>query len=297
MSATVDLSLLPSPDVVETLSFETIMADMLADLRSRHPQFTALNESDPAYKILEVCAYRETLLRARVNDSCRAVMLASATGSDLDQIAANFFGTARLVITPADPTTIPPTAAVYETDAAFRSRVLLAIDSMSVAGPAAAYVFHAKSASGSVKDASCVSPTPGAVLISVLGTAGDGTPDAPTLAAVRAALTNEDVRPLTDNVTVQAAEIVPYTIAASIYTKPGPDAAVVMAAARAAAAALAGTSHALGCDITISALYAALHQAGVQRVVLTSPAADIAISDTQAPHCTAIILTHAGTAQ
>lgn len=297
MSATVDLSLIPAPDVVETLSIETIIADMLADLQSRHPSFTALVESDPAYKILEVCAYREVLLRARVNDSCRAVMLASATGADLDQIAANFFGVDRLVIAPADNTTIPPTAAVLETDAAFRARVLLSIDSLSVAGPAAAYVFHAKSAAGTVKDASCISPTPGAVLISVLGTTGDGTPDSATLAAVQAALTDEDVRPLTDNVTVQAAQIVPYTITASIYTKPGPDASVVMAAAQAAAETLTDSLHALGADITLSAVYAALHQAGVQRVVLTSPAADIAVSDTQAPYCTAITLTHAGTAQ
>lgn len=295
--STIDLSTLPSPNVVEALSFETIFAAMLNDLCVRDPSFTALVESDPAYKVLEVCAYRELLLRARVNDSCRAVMLASATGSDLDQIAANFFGCERLLVTPANASAIPPVAAVYEADAAFRSRILLSIDALSVAGPASAYVYWAKSASGAVKDASCVSPTPGDVLVSVLGTTGDGTPTAATLAAVTSALTDEDVRPLTDNVTVQAATIVPYRIEAQIYTKPGPDAAVVMAASRAAASAYAAQSHALGCDITLSAIYAALHQAGVQRVVLASPAADISIPEASAPHCTEIVLTHSGTAQ
>ena len=74
----VDLSQLPPPDVVETLDFETILAEMLADLRARDAVFDALVESDPAYKILEAAAYRETLIRQRVNEAARAVMLPSA---------------------------------------------------------------------------------------------------------------------------------------------------------------------------------------------------------------------------
>ena len=41
----------------------------------------------------------------------RTVMLAYATGTDLDQIAANY-GVARLVVTPANPTATPSTRAV-----------------------------------------------------------------------------------------------------------------------------------------------------------------------------------------
>ena len=72
----VDLSRLVAPTVVETLDFETIFAAMLADLQARDSAFSALVESDPAYKILEVAAYRELLIRQRVNDAGRAVMLA-----------------------------------------------------------------------------------------------------------------------------------------------------------------------------------------------------------------------------
>lgn len=61
----VDLSQLPAPSVVETLDFETILQAMLDDLLARDPDFSALVESDPAYKILEVAAYRELLLRQR----------------------------------------------------------------------------------------------------------------------------------------------------------------------------------------------------------------------------------------
>lgn len=56
--STIDLSTLPSPNVVEALGFETIFAAMLNDLCVRDPSFTALVGSDPAYKVLEVCAYR-----------------------------------------------------------------------------------------------------------------------------------------------------------------------------------------------------------------------------------------------
>ena len=85
----VDLSTLAAPSIVETLDFETIVAAMLADLQSRDTTFTALLESDPAYKVLEVCAYRELLMRQRVNDACNALLLAYATGTNLDQLGAN----------------------------------------------------------------------------------------------------------------------------------------------------------------------------------------------------------------
>lgn len=90
----IDLSTLPAPKAVEALSFESIVQAMISDLVTRDPTFTALVESDPAYKIVEACAYRELLLRQRNNEAVLAVMLAYAAGSDLDQIGANF-GVAR----------------------------------------------------------------------------------------------------------------------------------------------------------------------------------------------------------
>ncbi len=48
-------------------------------------------ESDPAYKILEVAAYRELLLRQRVNDASKLYYWPNAKGSDLDHLAALFW--------------------------------------------------------------------------------------------------------------------------------------------------------------------------------------------------------------
>lgn len=291
---TIDLSTLPAPSIVEALDFETIFAAMLADLQARDPLFTALVESDPAYKILEVCAYREVLIRQRVNDAARANMLAYAVGSDLDQLAA-LFGVVRLVIEEADEEAVPPVPAVMESDTDFRRRIQLSLEGFSTAGPQGAYIFHALAADGDVLDVSAVSPSPGEVEVTVLSRIGNGTASTPLLNAVEAALNDENVRPLTDSVVVQGATIVNYTVEAEIFTYPGPDSATVLAASQAALDAYIESVHRIGKDVTLSGIYAALHQPGVQRVNLIAPVANITIDPDEASWCTATDITHAGT--
>jgi phage-related baseplate assembly protein len=189
---------------------------------------------------------------------------------------------------------VPPVLPTLESDADLRRRAQLALEGFSTAGPEGAYVFHALSAAADVLDVSAVSPSPGDVLVTVLSRTGSGAAPAPLLATVAAALNADDVRPLCDNVVVQSAAIVSYAITATLYFFPGPDSAVVMAAAQAAATAYASAQHRIGRDVTLSGLFAALHQPGVQRVVLTSPAATLTIGSGQASWCTAITLTNGG---
>jgi phage-related baseplate assembly protein len=291
---TIDLSRLPAPNVVESLDFEAIFAAMLAELQTRDPGFAALVESEPAYKILQVCAYRELLLRQRVNEAARAVMLAYATGPDLDQIGGNY-GVPRLLIAAGNPDAIPPTPDTFEADGDFRYRIQLSMAAYSVAGPQDAYLFHALSADGRVRHVTAQSPSPGNVVVSVLARDGDGTPSAEVLQAVEDRLTDKTVRPLTDAVTVRAATIVPFDVTATLFFYSGPDPAIVLAAAQAALDAYLAAVKKIGHDITRSGLFAALHQPGVQRVHLTSPAADITIDALSAGHCVAITLTDGGT--
>lgn len=290
---TVNLSQLPAPGVVETLDYEAILAAMLADLQARDPVFNALVESDPAYKILEVAAYREVLLRQRVNNAARAVMLAFAVGSDLDQIGANF-NVQRLVIAPGDPTAVPPVPPTLEPDEDFRSRIQLSFEGYTTAGSEGSYVFHGLSADGDVKDIQAVSPDPGDVTVYVLSRTGDGTASPALIAKVVAALNAERVRPMTDRVTVLGASIVGYAITAELVMYPGPDPEVVRQASLAAVTAYAEAQRRIGYDVTLSGLYAALHQPGVQRVNLTSPAAGLTIGEGEASHCTGITVTVAG---
>ena len=281
----VDLYRLPVPAVVEPLDYETILAAMLAKLRELHPAFNALVESDPAYKVLEVAAYRELILRQRVNDSAKAVTLAYAVGSDLDQIAARY-NVQRLVIDPGDTEAVPPRDPIYESDTDLRRRVQLSFEGFSTAGPDGAYLFHTLSAHGQVLDASVYSPLPGDVLVTVLSRIGSGAASVPVLDAVLAALSAEDVRPLTDHVFVQSAEIVQFHVDASLTLYPGPDSAVVLADAIARLQAYVADNHRLGRDITRAGLVAALCTAGVQNVALASPATDIEITPQQASWCT-----------
>lgn len=288
-----DLSRLPFPAVVENLTFEQILAAMLADLRGRDPAFTALVESDPAFKVLEVAAYRETLLRQRVNEASKAVTLAYAAGTDLDQIAARY-NIARLLLDPGDADAVPPVPPVYESDADLRRRTQLAFEGLSTAGPRGAYTFHALGAHPDVLDASAASPEPGEVVVSILSRTGDGTASPALLAAVTAALSAEDVRPLTDQVTVQSAAIIGYAVEAALTIYQGPDAAVVHAEALARVQAYIDTNRRLGRDVTRSGLTAALHAEGVQNVSITAPAADVVVTPAQAAYCTAIDVTVVG---
>jgi phage-related baseplate assembly protein len=273
----IDLSKLPAPSVVEVLDFEVILAEMLDDLRERLPDYTNTLESDPVYKILEVAAYREMLLRARINDASRSVMLAFARSSNLDQLAA-FYGVERLVIEAGDESVIPPRLPVLEDDERFRRRVQLRLEGYTTAGPRGAYSFHAMTADPRVKDVDVDSPSPGEVLITILSNEGDGVPTDDLLLAVNDYLNADTLRPLTDFVTVQAPTLKLYRVVAELDLLDGPDSGLVQRASQQNTQDYLSELNRLGQDITLSGLYAALHTEGVARVNLLEPLTDIAIA-------------------
>ena len=367
----INLANVPAPAVVEALDYNTIFSAMLADLQSRDPAFSALVESDPAWIIIEVCAYRELLLRQRVNTAAQAVMLPYAAGPDLDNLAA-FYGVTRNTITPANTSAIPPTAAVMEADSSLRYRTTLALDGLSTAGPTNSYIFHALQ-DARVLAVSVVGPptvSPGNVLVTLLGNyaadpinvaangslptfalTGTSTNGSPTvtginttnlsvgmsvvgsnipsgttilaiptqgtsgtitlsnnatgvntgltiasavLASVTSILNGANVRPLTDNVTVQSATINTFSVTATILTQNGPDAAVVIANAQASLAAYLAQLIGVGKTVPISGIISALFVAGVDNVSLSSPTADVLNDYQHAGYCSGITLINGG---
>ena len=295
---TIDLSQLPVPTIIEALDFETILTDVKAVMVASFPEdqrasvAAALTlESEPLTIIAQAMAYRELLLRQRINEGAAACMLSHATGDDLDNIAANL-DTERLVITEATDTA----DAVTESDEALRLRAQAAFEGMSVAGPSAAYEYFARSASGQVADARATSPSPAEVVVAVLSTEGDGTASTELLDAVTAAVNDEEVRPLGDRVKVQSAEIVEYAIDATLYFYPGPESEPIINAVMASLRAfLADNDKKIGRDIVRSAISAALHVQGVQRVVINTPPADLRIDNTQAARNTGYTVDNGGT--
>lgn len=286
----IDLSRLPPPQVIEALSFEAILATMLSDFQGRYPDYTALVESDPVMKALEVGAYQILLLRQHFNERAVSMLIAHATEGDLDNLAA-FYDVTRLVVTPADPDT--GAAAVMEGDDALRRRVLLAPDSFTVAGPASAYIFHALSAAGTIADANATSPEPGHVLVSLLSVNGDGGASDAEIEAVEAVVNADSVRPLTDLVTVASATIIDFDVTATLQLAAGPDASIILAAAHAALSAYLGSRRKIGRLISASGIAGALQVEGVETVILASPSVDIAIGETEAGNAASITVTTA----
>lgn len=290
----VDLALLPPPDIVETLSYEAILAAMVAKFQAEFPAFDALVESDPAMKLLQVVAYQALLLRQRVNDAARAVLLPTATGADLDNIAA-LFDIGRQLVDPGDPAATPPVEPVFEADDRLRRRVQLAPEAMTGAGTRGRYTFYALGASAAVADVAVTAhdPTPGDVTIAILANSEGWAPDVALLAAVDEIVQAEDVRQLCDTVHVVAATIIDYEIDANLTYLPG----VAQEAAAAVAAAQIDelvSARRLGRDITRSAIMAALHVEGVHSVTLSAPASDLAIGPAEAARCTQVTLGQGG---
>ena len=424
----IDLSQVPPPDVVEALGFDAMVDAWWARAVAEEPSLAGLAESDPARKWTRTGAFREGLVRQRVNDAARACMLPSAGGGDLENLAA-LFNLRREVVAIGDPSADPPTEDVLESDERLRRRIQLFPAAISTAGPKSAYRFHSLNADSRIDDVDVSGPgddsaiDPGSVRVTVLprpagalsvdslpaadgellrallagGSAAellggslaggglaidslawqpqnrgpyegayrlsaagagawaagagagaslflftavagielaiaDATPAAgelawnlvrndgreeflgglagqrvllaiapagawdeslspdtlAVLAAVRSALSGEDVRPMSDLVTVQPAEIVPYRVSATLSIGSGPDPAAVLADSRARVARAAAELHALGRGAPRATLIAALHAPGVLNVNLAEPAADVAASAIQAARATAI---------
>lgn len=291
----IDLSQLPAPTIIDPLDYEQLLSERKDRLIELMPaaqrddvRDTLEIESEPLTKFVEESAYRELMLRQEQNDRARALMLAYAEGPELDHIGTTYYLTERLTLDPGDPDARPPVPPTMESDADYLRRILLAHDAYSTAGSRQAYQYWALSASPDVKDAAAIRPLPGAVRVYVLSRDSSGEASASLLDAVNAALNAEEVRPLTDTVTVRSATIETFTVRASLTLRDGPDAEVVADEATRRAREYVDERHALGAQIVRGALESRLYAPGVERVEMTEPAADVGGDVSVAPYCTGI---------
>lgn len=291
---TMDMTLLPPPAVIEVLDYEVILQQHKVEFQALCAEagldYPLLLESDPITKLLELGAYRELLMRQRINDAAKACMLAYAVGTDLDNLAANF-QVQRLLVTPANPSAIPPVPAVYESDERLRERAQLAMEGITTAGPKESYRFHALTASAQVADVGVDSPTAGTVRVTILAEAPSGEPDEALLETVRNALNPEHIRPLCDSVTVQPVQIIESPITATMFRQPGAAGEVAAAQARKELDAWLLSVRRLGAGLPRSGIDAALHQPGMDRIDIEAPADDILCTKTQWVRVTGINLT------
>ena len=104
--------------MVEDIDYETLLKEYYSQFLAKNPNYDGLVESDPAIILLQAIAYREMMLRHRINEAAKANLLAYATASDLDQKVAGY-GVARLM---------------GEDDDRLRKRCQLSLEGYSTAG-------------------------------------------------------------------------------------------------------------------------------------------------------------------
>lgn len=285
MSLPPELASLPPPEVIEEISYEARLTTFMVKLVALFQEYgvdydVGTLETDPGKILMEVATYVDTNLRQRINEAVRANLLPYAVGADLDHLAA-FYDVTRLY---------------QETDDALRSRVVLAIRGRSPGGTEPRYRYVARSADVRVADANVYTvgrdPT---VQVAIFSTDGDGVADQALINKVNLALQDPAVRMVNDVIVVAGAIRQATAIVANLWLLPAASEGlpnVIEQALRAAWAAEGG----LGRDLTRSWLTKYLMQAGVHRVEILSPAADVEIPPNQAASIGTITLNVMGRA-
>jgi phage-related baseplate assembly protein len=253
-----DLSRIAPPDALERLSFEQIRGEMLAALS---PTLGALAPTHPIHQAVEVFAYRELYLRARINDAVKAALLPTSWGTNLDNIGARD-ETERRVLAPGDPSAVPPRLPVLEDDDAFRLRIVEAARAIG-AGVVEAYESAARAAHIAIEDVLAERAGPAQARIWVLPSSDDAADDQ-IVAAVLAAI--EPVRVLTDEVVISLASSAARGVVATLYTAPGPDRQVVLAESQRRVEAWVKSVRRIGRPVFGTELSAAATVPGVVRV-------------------------------
>lgn len=177
-------------------------------------------------------------------------------------------------VTTVANTTVSTGGADSEADDSYRERIHLAPEKFSVAGPTGAYEYWAKSAHQDIIDVAVYSPAAGEVNIRPLMTGGV-LPTGEIISLVDSAVNDRSVRPLTDQVTVEAPDAVDYDLTLSYYisTDNATLATQIQAAVQAAVSGyVLWQRSAIGRDINPSELIRRVQNAGAKRVEVASPA-------------------------
>lgn len=160
------------------------------------------------------------------------------------------------------------------TDEEYYELMRASMDAYSCAGAKGSYVYFAKQVSTEIADVIAASPVPGVVKLYVL--MRDGTLAGDEIKrAVLDACSADEVRPLTDQVFVEDAEIVPFDISFAYYIQSGGNksAADIAAEVRQAVERYkVWQCGKLGRDINPDELREYLYHTGVKRIELVSPA-------------------------
>ena len=297
----IDLSALDPPNVIEEIDFEAILEQLKVDCVARLIESDVdydveKLESDPVVKVLETAAYREMLMRARINSDLRAVLIAKAQNLDLEHRGA-FYGVERALVSPA--TENEP--AVWESDTRLRHRTQLAPEAFATTGPPGAYEFHVLSTDPAIRDVGVrrtIETDPAGdkhvqVRIAFLTDRDDGTPSQDLINKVIARLHEDDIKPLTDEILVMTPDQSTYDVVVNLALAEGPDQQAVVNAAQKSIADYCTSRHRIGMTVYRNGIIAAAKVSGVENVIVSTPMEDVVPSPDGAAYVTKITVAEA----
>jgi len=314
---------LAEPAIVTVEAFEDLLAEfktfVVEYVAARSPASAAKlvdsleNESELLTLALEAFCVRLQTHERKYNARTKQMLAWWATGTNLDARLADM-GLERQLLDPGDLAAFPPIAPVYESDDDARLRYYLAphapaagsrmqyrreiftlgqrpvvkVENASAGVVTVTYTFAPDSYAAQIKDGNGRRTAPGEVTVTVLSRDGDGTPSEALLDGVREHFARPDVRPETDLVIVQAAQIKPYKIRVVAKINPGPDSGLTKAAAQQQLQEYAEACHRLEGRVDPSWIDYTLHSAGAVQLQILEPLAPIVTTAFQAPYCTGV---------
>lgn len=314
---------LAEPAIVTVEEFEPLLAEFKAFVieyvAARSPESAAKlktsldNESELLTLALEAFCVRLQTHERKYNARIKQMLAWWATGGNLDARLADM-GLERQLLDPGDPAAFPPVEPIYESDDDARLRYYLAphapaagsrmqyrrevftlgerpavkVEAPSSGVVTVTYTFSPDGFAVRVKDGNGRRTAPGEVMVTVLSREGDGTAPADLLEAVRKHFARNDVRPETDLVTVQSAQIKGYKIRVVAKINGGPDSGLTKAAAQQQLQAYADSCHRLEGRVDPSWIDYTLHAAGAVQLEILEPLAPIETTAFQAPYCTGV---------
>ena len=209
----------------------------------------------------------------------------TTTGASGNGFAAGEFN--RLVntlpyITTVTNTDVTSGGADTEDDDSLKDRIYNAPSAYSTAGSAGAYEYHTKSVDPSISDVVVQSTTAGTVEVYFICDNGE-LPSESLISKVTDYLTDNNIRPLTDNVVVQAPATKEYNVEFTYYISSNNKSAVSTIQADINTAVLlynTWQTEKIGRDINPDYLVQKIMEAGAKRVVITSPTFTVLDGDT-----------------
>ena len=232
---------LPAQSATATIQFT--LAEALA-ISYTIPAQTQIGTSDGQFAF--ATNQDLTIPAGAISGTVTASAITAGTGANgylIGQI--NIILNPNALIASATNTSVSSGGSSPETDDHLRSRIQAAPNLFSVAGPEGAYRYFALSADPTIADVQVLSPAPGQVNVCILSGPitqqpapspnPQGTASAQLMAEVIAALSADNVRPLTDTVTVSGAVEIDYAIAGTVTIFSDAEPVSTMAAANTAA--------------------------------------------------------------